>query len=214
MGLFPSTSIHTGSGSQLPSGWEEKTFPGAHSDVGGGYEEQLEDMANASHDQGQDHTKVVNHTKKGDHLSRVAGWAMYDAAVAAEVPMYGINFDSPTSSPAQHAFDNILMGKTVEEIPENGWTTFKHPDGKIEMSDGFKAAIKLLSIPYPLAPLWKSRNSESTFNGLMSVQNPDFKDNIYPYIHNSLGLTDPKGIGDSVGINPSPRTILYRGSPK
>ncbi len=213
-GLFPSTSIHTGSGSALPSGWEEKIFPGAHSDVGGGYEEQLEDMANASHDQGQDHTKVVNHTKKGDHLSRVAGWAMYDAALKADVPMYGINFDSPTSSPAQHAFDNIMMGKTVEEIPENGWTTFKLPDGTENSHEKTKDALKLLSIPFHLGPLWKSRNSESTFNGLVSIHDPDFKDNIYPYIHDSLGLMDPKGIGESVGINASPRTTIYRGVPK
>jgi flagellar motor protein MotB len=212
-GLFPSSSVHSGLGTPLPTGWEEKTFPGAHSDVGGGYEEQLEEMTHSSHDQGQDNTRVVVRTKKGDHLSRVAGWAMYDAALKADVPMYSIEDTQPASGAAQNAFENILKSGIVDETPNNGWTTFKLPDGTNRIPEGLKEALNLLSIPIPLFTFWKSRGSESTRNSLMDVHHPDFNENIYPYIHDSLGLMDPKGIGQVVGINPNPRTILYRGSP-
>ena len=213
-GLFPSSSVHSEPGSPLPTGWEEKTFPGGHSDVGGGYEEQDEEMSNSSHEQGQDQTRVVIRIKKGDHLSRVAGWAMYDAALKADVPMYTIEDTPAALGTAQNAFNNILKSGKLEETPENGWTTFKQPDGTNETDKSVAKALELFSIPLALCPLWKSRGSESTFNSLVAINHPDFMDNIYPYIHDSLGLMDPKGIGQTVGINPTPRSILYRGSSK
>jgi outer membrane protein OmpA-like peptidoglycan-associated protein len=215
-GLFPCTSIHSGPGVPLPAGWEEKTFPGAHSDVGGGYEAQIEDTAYSSHNQAQDNTQVVVHVKtnKGDYLSRVAGWAMYDAAVKAEVPMYRINNIEASPKAAQNSLNNILLGEKLQETPKYGWTIFKKGSGIEEIPEGLNDALNLLSIPYPLFSLWKSRNTESNLNILMDTHHPDFKDNIYPYIHDSMGLRDPKGMAKTIGINPSPRTILYRGSPK
>jgi hypothetical protein len=211
-GLFPCTSIRSSLGAALPTGWEEKNFPGAHSDVGGGYEVEYErktvNNPVSSQTQGQDNTTVatlnLQISDRGDHLSRVAGWAMYDAAVKADVPMHDIRIIDASADVARNPF-----------IPfsDTGLTTFKLQDETKNQEIRIKEALDLLSIPTPLFSLWKSRNSESTFNSLMSTQHPDFKDDIIPFIHNSIDLKDTKGWGQLVGIDPCPRTILFRGTP-
>lgn len=209
--LFPLTSIRSGPNAPLPPGWSETPFPGVHSDVGGGYENMVHEKPLPSPDGGQDHTQVAASLKtdRRDYLSRVAGWAMFDAAKAAGLTMHSFKTKDAAPHSPEDTLKNIISGPgSPAESPENGWTTFNKPDTK---EPRIKEALELLSIPPSLLPLWSARHSETELQQMMNFNHPDYVDHIAPYMHDSMGLKDPKGIGAKVGMNISPRTILYRG---
>jgi len=208
--LFPLTSIRTGPGAALPKGWSEFFFPGVHSDVGGGYENEVFREPVPQTHKDQDHTQVATEIRidKQDHLSRIAGWAMYDAAAKAGVPMH--ETDVIGAFPHDVVAARLFTGEDMsQEGPENGWTLFEQAHGRDQR---VQESLDRLRIPPALLPLWKSRNEPAAFAKLIDHRHPDYTSQIAPFVHDSMSWKDPRGIGRSVGMAPGERNIFYRGA--
>jgi len=212
--FFPLTSVRIGPKAPLPENWLETPFPGVHSDVGGGYDHELQPLAVHVNHLDADRTEVEIHSghrgdlDKWDYLSRVPAWAMYDSARKAGVPMYNVK-TLPGQSPGE-VFALQLQGKAhLGETTDNGWTLF-------EMTDGTRldAQITLgrLSVPPALNGLWTVRDNESERLGWMDPKHPEYATTIVPYIHDSLDLTDPNAYRPLAGKSTLPRKIFYRGT--
>jgi hypothetical protein len=165
----------------------------------------------SSEENGLDQTQVAASLKtdRRDYLSRVAGWAMYDAAKAAGLPMHSFETKDAAPLSPEKALKNMINGPVSHaETPENGWTTFHKPDAR---EPRIKEALELLSIHPSLLSLWSARISVIELQRVIDYNHPDYPDHVAPYMHDSMDLKDPKWFGAKLGMNPSPRTILYRG---
>jgi len=205
--FFPLTSVRIGPHAPLPENWKETPFPGVHSDLGGGYEIGFQPFEVHSSHPAADHTAVELHTDKRDYLSRVPGWAMYDAAQNAGVQMYAVR--TKMGRPPGESLVLQLQGEAPPgETNDNGWTLFK-----VEESARVDAQIALdhLSIPPALTALWTVRNNESDRLGRMDPKHPEYATCIAPYIHESLNSKDPNNYRPMVGKSNLPRKIYYQG---
>jgi len=206
--FFPLTSVRIGPHAPVPENWMETPFPGVHSDVGGGYEGELLPLEIGSNNSAEDRTVVELHFDKRDYLSRVPGWAMYDAARKAGVPMYVVT--AKMGRPPGESMVNQLLGEDPNgETNDNGWTLFKVEDGA--RVDAQKSSDRL-SIPPALTDLWTVRNNESDRRMRMDPKHPDYATCIAPYIHDSLNSKDPNTYRPMVGKPILPRKIFYRGT--
>jgi len=207
--LFPLTSVRSAPGAPLPSGWFEFVFPGVHSDVGGGYENEVhrESVRQTGGDRDRTGVALEIRTDKRDFLSRVPCWTMYDAARKAGVPVYLIDTIHP--HPPEQVGARLFSGHDVSrEAPENGWTVFVQADGSDQR---VREALDRLTIPPILHRLWKTRAQHEEFKRLIDRRHPDYHSHVEPYIHDSMTWRDPKWIGRKAGIAPGPRNVFYRG---
>jgi len=206
--FFPLTSVRIGPHAPLPEDWMETPFPGVHSDLGGGYEGELQPLAVHSNNSAADHTAVEIRFDKRDYLSRVPGWAMYDAALKAGVPMYAVT--TKMGRPPGESFVHQLLGEDPPgETTDNGWSLFKVED--IARIDA-QISSDRLSIPPALTDLWTVRNNESDRLRRMDPKHPEYATCIAPYIHDSLNSEDPNTYRPVVGKSILPRKIFYRGT--
>jgi len=206
--FFPLTSVRIGPHAPLPENWMETAFPGVHSDVGGGYEGEFQPFEVHSSDPAADHTAVDLHIDKRDYLSRVPGWAMYDAARKTGVPMRAVT--TQMGRPPGESLVLQLQGEAPPgETNDNGWTLFK-----VEESARVDAQIALdhLSIPPALTELWTVRNNESDRLRRTDPEHPEYATCIAPYIHDSLNFEDPNTYRPMGGKAILPRKIFYRGA--
>ncbi|HXP91297.1 MAG TPA: DUF2235 domain-containing protein [Fibrobacteria bacterium] len=184
--LFPLTSIHSVPGSPLPPNWEERIFPGVHSDVGGGYMDMKyhpENSSKLSTNGGRDETDVEIGSKQSDYLARVSAWAMHDAAERSGIPWIATNINEPASIPS---VENLLNLESSIQEPESGWTTFSISSGYPDRYLG--ASLIGLKIHPRLHQLWNARNDPDAFAGLISRSNQNYITNIEPFLHDSGGL--------------------------
>jgi hypothetical protein len=189
--LFPLTSIHSDASSILPNGWEERIFPGAHSDVGGGYSGVIV-KSNSDPESPESETaiRMNSQAKSNDLLSRIPGWAMYDAAKKQGAPFFAAETHDPAlqkERSLQSVIDNLnkgnegFDGRTSPEDPDHGWTTFSNPDFSHPQH-----SFDRLKIHPDLRVFWKARNNPVQFDQLCGTS--DWGNTILrQYMHDSQG---------------------------
>jgi hypothetical protein len=191
---FPLTSIHSSKGSTLPANWEERTFPGVHSDVGGGYDQEDLSEYILSHETGtgRDATSVAGSVRSvhhADYLARIPCWAMYDAGAKHGVPWRSVEYQNPIEFSAQEKMDRITAGSPgTREDPMNGWTTFDLQAN--EHSPTARHALDRLKIHPKLRRIWEARNDDKLFEYMCNPKNPNYSDHVLPFVHDSKGYKD------------------------
>jgi hypothetical protein len=205
--LFPLSSIRSAKDAPLPSGFVEITFPGVHADIGGGYQD--EDATVISKGEGLSENVHVRSTfSKHDYLSRVPGWAMYDAAKSAGLTMHEIA-ENPDEA------DEATFAKLITQggAKNAGFKTFRQIKATTEPID---IALNNLAIPPQLCSLWDTRNNPGHLSALTESTHPDYARTVEPFIHDSFSKDhspDLKKMGTLLGKEIEPRTIFFRGRP-
>jgi hypothetical protein len=214
---FPLTSVKENRYAKLPENWRETVFPGVHSDVGGGYNKDYQDHQDTQRHQNKDRDATVVIREKNtrwNYLSRVACWAMYDAAVEGCAPMREIHVDA--GKPHEEVeFAKFFGAKFNDESPDSGWTIFNLKSTEniaLQDLDKIKQTLNDLKIPSPLAKLWLARKDDTARTTLSSKDGSYYRDNIKQYVHDSLTNYDPNTYVAKVTI-PFARDVFYEGTP-
>lgn len=194
--LFPLTTIKASGTSRLPPQWEERTYPGVHSDLGGGYgntksrqellsyESDVRFREEREGNQASTNQMIFQTEKPNlakleaeaprDCLSRIPFWVMYDLAMKAGVPfrMHEVLRPPPADS---HSTDWWHVA-SEEEKRKATWVRFKsHPKGTM---------FERVDIPPKLFSYWENRHTVSQ-NGNWIESETD-RTNIEYFQHDSL----------------------------
>jgi peptidoglycan hydrolase-like protein with peptidoglycan-binding domain len=167
--LFPLTRIRIPGSPVLPTGWEERTYPGVHADLGGGYGNEKSRQELQAYEQDErfrrerDYrqsasTQSIHLSEKPnlaklkaeaprDCLSRIPFWVMYDLAAEAGVPLHRVETVLPPPDQAHSA--DWWHSAPEEEKRKATWVRFQ---GRKE------AATLRLEIPPRLRTYWEKRH--------------------------------------------------------
>jgi hypothetical protein len=167
--LFPVTTIKVPGAATLPDGWEERIYPGVHSDLGGGYgnsksrqeQEAYEaderfreerELHQASAIQSEHQSEKPNLAKLEAEapracLSRIPFWVMYDLASQAGVPVHKLETVLPPPADA-HSPDWWHLAPE-EEKRKATWVRF---------SGWNDSVLARLEIPPKLRNYWERRH--------------------------------------------------------